>query len=485
MAVPQDEQDFDRQRRGSNETKGEETMNFTIGKSKVVAWVAALGIPLALAMALGAPLPGRQSANPATKKAGLTEFDAPGAATASSPFCGTSCGTVAYDNNDFGVIVGYYTDTNVVPHGFLRLPNGHVTSFDAPGAGLGADLNQGTAAYAINDFGVIAGQFQDSNYLYHGFVRYPNGSFTTFVEPDAGTVASQATFVGTLAFDVNLFGTTAGIYVDAGGVQHGFVRSPWNDFTSFDPTGSVFTYVCEETCLSPDGTVAGFYSDSSGVTHGFVRQANGAITSFDAPAPATLTTILTVAASINPQGVIAGYFVDSNFMAHGFLRYPNGSFTAFDDPKAGPVGTIAYSINLSGATTGQYVDASDNEHGFESFPDGQFANFDAPGAAPSIPPATRPSTNNAEGEVAGWYIDAGGLNHGFLWLPGIGGPFVATLQSPAQRGAVSSPDLTVRMPEAAGISMQRKIVASLVISRLRVPERVREALLKHPAFGEQ
>ena len=82
-----------------------------------------------------------------------------------------------------------------------------------------------------------------------------------------------------------------------------------------------------------------------------------------------------------------------------------------------------YSINLGGATTGQYIDASNNAHGFERFPDGQFANFDAPDAAPSSRMTfgffgTRPSTNNAEGEVAGWYIDAGGLNHGFLWIPG-------------------------------------------------------------------
>jgi hypothetical protein len=353
-------------------------------------------------------------------KGTLIEFDAPGAGTANPPNCAPYCGTVAYDNNDEGVLVGFYTDENIVPHGFLRTPSGHVTSFDAPGAGLGYGLNQGTAAYAINDLGVIAGQFQDSSFLYHGFVRYPNGSFTTFDETDAGTEANQGTF----AFNINLLGTTAGIYIDAGNVYHGFVRSPSNDFISIDPTGSVYTYVCEETCLNPEGTVTGFYNDSSGVTHGFVRQANGIITSFDAPAPATLTTIGTVAASITPEGVIAGYFLDSNLVSHGFLRYGNGSFTTFDDPKAGAgilQGTAPFSINLEGATTGQFIDTSNNYHGFERFPDGRFANFDAPGAAPGFvggfPAGTRPSTNNAEGEVAGWYVDSSGLNHGFLWIP--------------------------------------------------------------------
>ena len=111
------------------------------------------------------------SAQPATQEARLVEFDAPGAATVSSPVCAPFCGTVAYDNNDLAVTVGFYTDTNIVPHGFLRFPNGHITSFDAPGAGLGYGLNQGTAAFAINDLGEIAGQLQDPSYVFHGFVR--------------------------------------------------------------------------------------------------------------------------------------------------------------------------------------------------------------------------------------------------------------------------------------------------------------------------
>ena len=364
------------------------------------------------------------SAQTAAREARLVEFDA----GVSSPDCAPLCGTVAYDNNDLGEIVGSYTGTNIVPHGFLRLPNGQITLFDAPGAGLGPGLNQGTAAIAINDLGEIAGQFQDSNYVFHGFVRYPNGAFTTFDEPNAGTQAnpSQSFFPGTMAFNINLRGTTAGIYIDASNVQHGFIRSPANTFTSVDPTGSVFTFVCEETCLNLDGTITGAYADSSGAMHGFVRYADGTITSFDAPAPVGLTTIGTLAGSINPQGVIAGYSLDSNFVFHGFVRRPDGSFTTFDDPEAGTgtppngsfQGTAAFSINPWGATTGQYFDASNNAHGFERFSDGQFANFDVPHAGPGSLAGTRPSTNNAEGEVAGWYIDASGLNHGFLWIPG-------------------------------------------------------------------
>src|SRR5580658_10183629 len=80
----------------------------------------------------------------------LVEFDVARAATVSSSMCAPLCGTVAYANNSEGVIVGSYTDNNVVLHAFLRTVDGHVISFDAPGAGLGADLDQGVA-YSIND----------------------------------------------------------------------------------------------------------------------------------------------------------------------------------------------------------------------------------------------------------------------------------------------------------------------------------------------
>jgi hypothetical protein len=137
-------------------------------------------------------------------------FEAPGAATTTSTFCAPACGTIALANNAEGAIVGYYTDPNVVPHGFVRSPDGHILSFDAPGADLGADLNQGTAAYSINDWGLIAGEFEDSSNVFHGFLRYPDGSFTTFDAPGAG----RAAFLGTQSFDVNVEGASAGIYFE-------------------------------------------------------------------------------------------------------------------------------------------------------------------------------------------------------------------------------------------------------------------------------
>lgn len=117
------------------------------------SWLAWLPVVcLAAAVAVSAPLLA-QSDSYHWRQGRFVEFDAPGAATTVSPNCGTGCGTVAYANDDWGDSVGFYTDANVVPHGFLRTRDGRFISFDAPGTGLGAGLNQGTAAFAINDLG--------------------------------------------------------------------------------------------------------------------------------------------------------------------------------------------------------------------------------------------------------------------------------------------------------------------------------------------
>jgi predicted membrane protein len=324
----------------------------------------------------------------------LIEFDPSGTGTVSSPACAPSyCGTFAYANNNLGEIVGSYTDANAVPHGFLRTLDGRFISFDAPGAGLGADLFEGTVAYSINDLGVIAGNLEDPNLIYHGFVRLRDGSFASFDAPGAGTAANEGTFPSS----INLEGAIAGSYVDENDVSHGCVRSPQGEITSFDPTGSIYTYPCEETCLNLEGTITGYYLDASYTFHGFLREPDGTITTVEVPGAMPGTFLNTLAASINQEGTITGYFWDSNNVYHGYVRTRDGHFTTFDAPGAATAageGTIAFSINLLGAVTGISIDANTTTHGFSRSARGTFATFDAPDAATGFYQGTRPSTNN-------------------------------------------------------------------------------------------
>src|SRR6266478_4820572 len=69
--------------------------------------------------------------------------------------------------NPAGAITGYYEDTSFVFHGFLRAPNGGeerppkvtFTTFDFPASADGPSL--GTQAYAINPAGAITGSYYD------------------------------------------------------------------------------------------------------------------------------------------------------------------------------------------------------------------------------------------------------------------------------------------------------------------------------------
>jgi hypothetical protein len=67
-----------------------------------------------------------------------------------------------------------------------------ITTFDTPGAGT--EPGQGTFPSGINLLGAITGFIRDANSARHAFVRAPDGAFTIFDDPAAGTCT---TFCGT------------------------------------------------------------------------------------------------------------------------------------------------------------------------------------------------------------------------------------------------------------------------------------------------
>ena len=151
--------------------------------------------------------------------------------------------------NPSGSITGFTRDANSARHGFLRAPDGTFTIFDDPAAGTCSTScgtignGQGTRAYAINPSGEITGFYTDNTGRCHGYVRAANGSFTQIDAPDAGTGPfPQGTFPSEFTpMGINPLGAITGFYVDASSVQHGFVRAANGTITEFDPTGSIFT----------------------------------------------------------------------------------------------------------------------------------------------------------------------------------------------------------------------------------------------------
>ena len=348
----------------------------------------------------------------------ITTFDAPGAGT------GAGQGTFANGMNDSGTITGFIRDPNAARHAFLRAPDGTFTIFDDPNAGTCSTScgnignGQGTRAYAINPSGQIVGFYTDNTGRCHGYVRAANGTFTQIDAPDAGTGPfPQGTFPSNITpMGINPAGAIIGFYVDVSSVQHGFVRAPNGIITEFDPTGSIFT---DPNAINAVGAITGFYFDANFVGHGFLRTPDGTITSFDAPGadhtPGSGNG--TFGVGLTPNGEIEGVDVDVNGVLHGFVRSTNGTFITYDAPGAGTgagQGTLPESNNTPGAITGQFIDGNFVNHAFVRSNQGTFSTFDVPGMGTGEGQGTIPVDNNDLGAIVGEAIDGGNVIHGFL-----------------------------------------------------------------------
>jgi len=293
-----------------------------------------------------------------------------------------------------------------------------ITTFDAPGAGTGA--GQGTLPEQNNQSGMIVGIYIDANGVAHGFVRDVEGNSATFDAPGAGTVSGE----GTSALGINDAGTVVGNYGDNLGTDHGFLRTSDGTITTFDapgaggPCGTGCHQGTRPAAINLAGEISGYIIDASGGGHGFLRAPDGTYTFFD-PSGSVFTDADTV--GIDPAGAITGPYFDANGALHGYVRDPDGTLTNFDAPGAGTgpaQGTIPNTIGPTGTIPGTIIDASGVFHGFLRAPDGTFTMFDVLGAGSSH--TTQPPSSSRP--------------RPFFRIPGQGTQAVATNQAGITEG---------------------------------------------------
>ena len=376
-------------------------------KASIQAWKVVGLILLVCGLQLYCP----QTAAGAT----IITFDAPCGSTdvpCAVPF--QVQGTVPTAISSTRAIAGYYLDANFVYHGFLRDPGGTFTVFDAPGAGTGQF--QGTQAFSINPAGAITGYYIDTGGTTHCFLRAPNGTVTN-IDPPGSIGSTEFAPSGTAPIAINPTGYITGNYLDANFGLHGFLRAPGGGPpTTFDPPGSSGpqTY---PMAINPAGAITGSYLDvNTGTFQGFLRAPDGTFPKFD-PQGSLLspTSLLTQVTAINPAGAITGWYFPNFFTGpvHGFLRSPNGNIISFDPPAPLPaLGIFPYAINPAGTITGNYF-GNNQYHGFLRATGGAFTTFDPQGSTNT----TTPTAINQSGEVTGWYYDASFIVRGFLRVP--------------------------------------------------------------------
>jgi len=241
----------------------------------------------------------------------INTFDVPGAAG----------GTYPNGIGPQGAVTGYYWDAQYYAFAFVRAADGHFTKFQMAGAANGTD--------AINiSRGGMAGMYVDATYTAHGFFG-TDGVMTSFDPPGSLGVSALPYSFGT-GLAVNAAGTVAGYYFESisgnpfGGNYRGFLRTPDGNFTTFDAgseaTCCLWTFTYD---VNSSGVAIGSYNDDTNSNYGFIRATDGTITVLDAPGAGLDNPFMgTAPQSINDHGEVAGYYMDTNFAVHGFIYRP-------------------------------------------------------------------------------------------------------------------------------------------------------------------
>lgn len=232
----------------------------------------------------------------------LTIFDSFGSTASAAiepyPF---SDGTLALDNNSAGQITGFWGGAvgGGRWHGFLRQPDGTVTSFEAWENSL--NFISSTWPLAINSAGQITGHYQDATGD-HGFLRDSDGTIIRFDPPNASTHPRAINSAGAITANYG---------------NLGFLRKANGKIVTFNPIGSSYT---QPNSINRSGKITGYYLGADGTYHGFLRNKNGKFETFDAPGAGTGNSRGTFPQAIGNGGEITGYYQDANFVVHGFVR---------------------------------------------------------------------------------------------------------------------------------------------------------------------
>ena len=285
-------------------------------------------------------------------------------------------GTDAYPQaiNNNGLVVGYYLDASGNQHGFLRAPDGAITTIDVPGAAVTAPASISSTGWIAGSYNTVCCQPQ------RGFRLAPDGkTFVTF----------QVDGAFTLAVSVNASGQVTGSTTARGGL--GFVTSDGQTFTTFqDPSGSTYP-----TWINDRGDVVGYaYDDYQ--TQAFRRITDGTFGEFG-------LGLGSQAVAINNSYQVVGSYGVPGVGLRAYLRSADGAMTNLN-------GTQATGLNNNGQVIGAF-----GPYALYN-PDGSYVAVTIPGAASSHALAI-----NDSGQIAGTYTVTGsdGKTHtyGFLAAP--------------------------------------------------------------------
>ena len=201
-----------------------------------------------------------------------------------------------YGLNNAGQAVGFYQDANEISHGVIA-QDGELTQFDFPGAAE-------TEIFGVSESGLLIGDIFDVDGTIHGFVG------------DEQFDVPGATI--TYADDMNAAGLLVGSYVDADGVYHGYMRYADGSFTTFDFPGMLsnleYLFV---NAINDAGVIVFRAKEFDSLERTYIRFPNGALKELKFPGSVT-----TVGRDIDREGRVVGYFDALDDRRYGFIAKP-------------------------------------------------------------------------------------------------------------------------------------------------------------------
>ncbi len=234
---------------------------------------------------------------------------------------------------------------------------------------------QETDTYAINNSGMIAGDYVDSASVQHPMILA--GTKLTTADHKGCTTSPG---VSPAFYGLNSLGVAAGYCTTSTGGTIAFTyNSKTKKFTDITIKGGT---LIEASGINDKGAVVGTYVDSAGVAHGFLKVGNK-VTNLNPPGAVSGTPVGPADGFINNAGVITIFATNSAGTDVSFTTANNGkTYKAFHGKGEGPTGTAIHNINSKGDIVATVFDSAGNRHGILLHAGKQYS-FDDPNGAGS------------------------------------------------------------------------------------------------------
>jgi hypothetical protein len=213
-----------------------------------------------------------------------------------------------------------------------------------------------TTIFGINDSNIVAGSFNDSGGVEHGFYGPPDGSnYTVF---DFGGDST-----GTEPRGIANDGSITGIAKGGSGFTIGeeFFRSPDGTINVIRNPYRIFDGVVQG--LNDKDFFVGDFIGMKGIRVGYEGKDRQYRRRFKLPIDGVTSTN---PRQRNNHGWVTGGFNDSAGIQHGFILKGDRAetFEVLDYPDAGALYTVGEGINDKGQVSGLWADSSGNRHGY-------------------------------------------------------------------------------------------------------------------------